>query len=58
MNGEVITLSDDDMTSIGIPFWLKVKLDKLKVHPREPYYQVVDRYLPLEAPENGCESKL
>lgn len=58
MNGDTITLSNDDMTSIGIPMYLKLHLDRLKTHPREPYYQVVERYLPDDKEVPKDESKL
>jgi len=57
MNGDTMpvtaTTSNDDMTTIGIPLYLKFKLDRLKAHPREPYYQVVERYLPDEGESDG-----
>ena len=30
-------------TSIWIPYYLKEILDNAKLHPREPYYQVIER---------------
>ena len=30
-------------TSIWIPIYLKEVLDNAKLHPREPYYQVIER---------------
>jgi hypothetical protein len=30
-------------TSIWIPVYLKDMLDREKLHPREPYYQVIER---------------
>ncbi len=38
-------------TSIWIPISLKVLLDDAKCHPREPYYQVIERL--LEGQLNG-----
>ena len=32
-------------TTIGLPKKTKKKLDKLKIHPREPYYEVIERLL-------------
>ena len=33
----------EEMTTIAIPKGLKNRLDKIKVHPREPYAQVIVR---------------
>lgn len=34
-----------DGTSIWLPFEVKDELSKIKIHEREPYYQVVKRLL-------------
>ena len=39
-------------TSIWIPIYLKEILDSEKLHPREPYYQVIERVFGVKANGN------
>lgn len=38
----------DDKTSIRIPIELRERLKKRKVHPKQPYYEVIEELLENE----------
>jgi hypothetical protein len=57
-NETVLFTSEDntpEMSTVSIPTILKERLDKLKIIPREPYYEVIDRL--VSAQKNKLSTK-
>ena len=40
-----MTSNEADFKMLGVPERVKVKLDKLKIIPQEPYYSVIERLI-------------
>lgn len=57
-NETVLFTAEDntpEMSTVSIPTILKERLDKLKIIPREPYYEVIDRL--VSAQKNKLSTK-